>query len=119
MVFSAGNLVTNFDLGTTRTLQQKQPSAATAVVAKATPKGGITVTWKAPTVSGRTPLASYMVRVYLASAPNKVLKVVTAKLNKRIAVIKGLKAKKKYLVRVLAYNTVGYVSSVAKTVTVK
>jgi predicted outer membrane repeat protein len=111
--------VTNFDLGPTRTLQQRQPSAVTSFVVKATPKGGITATWKAPAVSGRTSLSSYRVYVYLSSSPKKAVKVATAKLSKRVAVFKGLKAKKKYIVKVVTYNAAGYVSVTSKTITVK
>jgi predicted outer membrane repeat protein len=119
IVNSTGGRQTFFTLGTTKTLQQRQPSVVTSVTAKATPKAGITVTWKKPTIAGRTSLATYMVRLYLSTNKTKAILVKSLSLKTLKYVFTKLKAKKKYIVKIFAYNKDGYFSKVEKTITVK
>ena len=116
---SVGGRITDFSIGSTKTLQQAGPSVVRTVSVTAKPTKSITVKWAAPAIAGRFALTSYRVLVYLSTSMKKPVAIKTLTTKTRSVVISKLKSKKKYVVRIFAYNDGGYFSMVSRTITVK
>lgn len=116
-VDSEGGTHKSFGIGSIKT-SQLSPAKVRSLKVISPAKAQIKATWTTPLTPGMSKLTSYRVLVFLYGAKTP-LKTISLKTSVRTTLVKGLKSKKKYLIRVLAYNEDGYVSITDKTITTK